>query len=53
MPMFEWILLLLFAAVVLTNVAERLAVPYPSPLAIAGAGFAFLPFAPHVDRHAA
>ena len=30
---------------VLTNVAERLAVPYPSLLAIAGAGLAFLPFA--------
>ena len=36
MLMFEWILLLLFAAVVLTNLAERLAVPYPSLLAIAG-----------------
>jgi monovalent cation/hydrogen antiporter len=48
MPLFEWILLLLFAAVVLTNVAERLAVPYPSLLAIAGAGFAFVPFAPQI-----
>ena len=43
---FEWILLLLFAAVVLTNLAQRLAVPYPSLLAIAGTGLAFLPFAP-------
>jgi CPA1 family monovalent cation:H+ antiporter len=40
--------MLLFAAVVLTNVAERLAVPYPSLLAIAGAGLAFLPFAPQI-----
>jgi CPA1 family monovalent cation:H+ antiporter len=48
MLMFEWILLLLFAAVVLTNLAERLAVPYPSLLAIAGAGLAFLPFAPQI-----
>jgi len=28
MPMFEWILVLLLAAVILTNLAERLAVPY-------------------------
>jgi monovalent cation/hydrogen antiporter len=48
MLMFEWILLLLFVAVVLTNLAQRLAVPYPSLLAIAGAGLAFLPFAPQI-----
>jgi monovalent cation/hydrogen antiporter len=48
MLLFEWILLLLFAAVVLTNLAERLAVPYPSLLAIAGACLAFLPFAPKI-----
>ncbi len=48
MLMFEWILLLLFAAVVLTNLAERLAVPYPSLLAVAGTGLAFLPFAPQI-----
>ena len=49
MPMFELILLLLLGAVVLTNLAERLAAPYPSLLAIAGAGLAFLPFAPHIE----
>src|SRR6266576_4178547 len=48
MLMFEWTLVLLLAAVVLTNLAERLAVPYPSLLAIAGAGLAFLPFAPQI-----
>ena len=48
MQMFEWILLLLFTAVVLTNLAERLAVPYPSLLAIAGVGLAFLPFGPQI-----
>ena len=48
MLMFEWILVLLLAAVILTNLAERLAVPYPSLLAIAGAGLAFLPFAPQI-----
>jgi monovalent cation/hydrogen antiporter len=48
MLMFELILLLLLGAVVLTNLAERLAAPYPSLLAIAGASLAFLPFAPHI-----
>src|ERR1700751_1911575 len=48
MLMFEWILVLLLAAVILANLAERLAVPYPSLLAIAGAGLAFLPFAPQI-----
>src|SRR6476661_1506765 len=46
MLLFEWILILLFAAVVLTAAAERLRVPYPSLLAIAG--IAFLPFAPAI-----
>jgi hypothetical protein len=32
MLMLEWVLVLLLAAVVLTNLAERLAVPYPSLL---------------------
>jgi monovalent cation/hydrogen antiporter len=41
-------IVLLLAAVFLTNLAERLAVPYPSLLAIAGAGLAFLPFAPQI-----
>jgi hypothetical protein len=36
--MLEWILVLLLAAVVLTNLAERPAVPYPSLFAIAVAG---------------
>jgi CPA1 family monovalent cation:H+ antiporter len=48
MLLFEWILLLLFVAVVLANMAERLAVPYPALLAIAGACLAFLPFAPRI-----
>ena len=33
---------------VLTAAADRLHVPYPSLLAIAGAGIAFLPFAPNI-----
>jgi monovalent cation/hydrogen antiporter len=48
MLMFELILVLLLGAVVLTNLAKHLAAPYPSLLAIAGAGLAFLPFAPHI-----
>jgi hypothetical protein len=48
MLILEWVLVLLLAAVVLTNLAERLAVPYPSLLAVAGAGVAFLPFAPQI-----
>src|SRR3979411_1572494 len=48
MLMFEWTLVLLLAAVILTNLADRLAVPYPSLLAIAGVGLAFLPFAPQI-----
>ena len=48
MLILEWVLVLLLAAVVLTNLAERLAVPYPSVLAVAGAGVAFLPFAPQI-----
>jgi hypothetical protein len=48
MLMLQWILVLLLAVVILTNLAERLAVPYPSLLAIAGAGLAFLPFAPQI-----
>jgi Na+/H+ antiporter len=48
MLMLEWVLVLLLAAVVLTHLAERLAVPYPSLLAIAGAALAFLPFAPQI-----
>jgi NhaP-type Na+/H+ or K+/H+ antiporter len=48
MLILEWVLVLLLAAVVLTNLAERLAVPYPSVLAVAGAGVAFLPFGPQI-----
>jgi CPA1 family monovalent cation:H+ antiporter len=48
MLMFELMLVLLLAAVLLTVLAERIAVPYPSVLAIAGAGLAFLPFGPRI-----
>jgi Na+/H+ antiporter len=48
MVLFEWILALLLAAVVIAMLAESLRVPYPSLLAVAGAGLAFLPFAPDI-----
>ena len=48
MLLFEWVLALLLAAIILTMVANRLGAPYPSLLAIAGAGLAFLPFAPDI-----
>jgi CPA1 family monovalent cation:H+ antiporter len=48
MVLFEWILALLLSSVVLMMLADRLRVPYPSLLAIAGAGLAFLPFAPDI-----
>jgi CPA1 family monovalent cation:H+ antiporter len=48
MILFESVLALLLAAVVLTTVAQRMGVPYPSLLAIAGAAVAFLPFAPNI-----
>jgi len=48
MLLFEWVLVLLTAAVVLTTIAGRIGAPYPSLLAIAGAALAFLPFAPNI-----
>jgi CPA1 family monovalent cation:H+ antiporter len=44
--LFESLLLLLLAAVVLMQVARRLSLPYPSMLALAGVGVALLPGAP-------
>lgn len=44
--LFESLLLLLMAAIVLLQVARRLSLPYPSMLALAGAGMALLPGAP-------
>src|SRR3954447_10574487 len=49
MALFELTLALLLAAVVLTGVARKLDVPYPSLLALAGAAIAFLPFAPEIE----
>lgn len=46
MTLFESLLLLLMAAVVLLQVARRLSLPYPSMLALAGVGVALLPGSP-------
>ena len=49
MALFELTLALLLAAVILTGIARRLEIPYPPLLALAGAGIAFLPFAPTIE----
>src|SRR5215475_12970366 len=46
MALFEWTLVLLLGAVILTGVARRVGVPYPSLLAMAGAALAFVPAGP-------
>src|SRR5438309_3963663 len=43
MAVFEWTLTLLLGAVILTGLARRVGIPYPSLLAIAGAALAFAP----------
>ncbi|WP_093666973.1 cation:proton antiporter [Sphingomonas gellani] len=51
MTFFEILLGLLLVAIVLLQVARRLGLPYPSMLALAGVGVAFLPGIPpiHID----
>ncbi|MDX8465203.1 sodium:proton antiporter [Mesorhizobium sp. VK23B] len=49
MALFELTLVLLLIAVALTAVSRWLEVPYPSLLALAGAGLAFLPGAPMIE----
>lgn len=46
MLVFEWILILLAVAVVLTGAARRFKLPYPSLLALGGVGLALLPDLP-------
>lgn len=49
MALFELTLILLLIAVALTALSRWLEVPYPSLLALAGAGIAFLPGAPTIE----
>ena len=55
MFVFEWTILVLLAAIVLSAIARRLGVPYPAFLALGGATVAMLPGTPHValDPHLA
>lgn len=47
MATFEWILILLIGAVLLTALARRLGAPYPAFLALGGACLAFVPNSPN------
>ncbi|CDX28185.1 Sodium/hydrogen exchanger [Mesorhizobium plurifarium] len=49
MALFELTLVLLLIAVALTALSRRLEVPYPSLLALAGVGLAFVPGAPVIE----
>ncbi|UVK47305.1 sodium:proton antiporter [Mesorhizobium sp. AR07] len=49
MALFELTLALLLIAVALTALSRRLEIPYPSLLALAGAGLAFVPGAPTIE----
>ena len=49
MALFELTLVLLLIAVALTAASRRLEVPYPSLLALAGVGIAFIPGAPTIE----
>src|SRR3954470_8242296 len=55
MLIFEWTILLLLGAVILSGIARRLRVPYPVFLALGGAAIAFVPQAPQftLDPHLA
>jgi len=46
METFEWTIMLLFGAALLSGLAGRLSLPYPSLLALGGAAIALLPFHP-------
>ncbi|TIU84667.1 cation:proton antiporter, partial [Mesorhizobium sp.] len=49
MALFELTLILLLIAVGLTALSRWLGIPYPSLLALAGVGIAFLPGAPTIE----
>lgn len=49
MHIFEWILILLLGAVLLSQLARRIGAPYPALLAMGGAAVALLPGAPRIE----
>jgi CPA1 family monovalent cation:H+ antiporter len=55
METFEWIVGLMFGAALLSLLARRIGLPYPSLLAVGGAAVALLPFTPNwtLDPHLA
>jgi CPA1 family monovalent cation:H+ antiporter len=55
METFEWIIVLLFGAALLSALARRFGLPYPTVLALGGAALAFLPNGPGwtLDPHLA
>jgi monovalent cation/hydrogen antiporter len=48
MAVFEWIVVLLLASVLLAGAARRMGAPYPAFLALGGAAIAFVPGAPRL-----
>ena len=48
MIVFEWIIAILLGAVLLSQLAKRIGVPYPVLLALGGAVLAFIPGAPRI-----
>lgn len=55
METFEWLVGLMFAAALLSMLARRLGLPYPSLLAVGGAAIALIPWSPNwvLDPHLA
>ncbi|MCR6480528.1 cation:proton antiporter [Variovorax sp. ZS18.2.2] len=49
MDIFENVLLMLVAACLLLQLSRRLALPYPSLLALAGVGLGAMPWVPHIN----
>src|SRR5215510_1810002 len=48
MIIFEWVLVILLASVLLAALAERIKVPYPALLALGGVVLAVIPGAPRI-----
>ncbi|MES2625197.1 MAG: sodium:proton antiporter [Pseudomonadota bacterium] len=51
MFLFETILLLLFGATILSLLAQRVNIPYPTLLALGGTALVFVPGVPEIDLH--
>jgi Na+/H+ antiporter len=49
MVLFEWVVALLFGAVLLSGLARRVGVPYPAFLAVGGAALALVPGGPRLE----